>query len=85
MCTTTVIYMYVFNFLFIGFFFKTPPSVSAHSHLDFWFLVWYAATRLSTESQQRCTQVVYSNKEDRKRLTESNGTPAMDLGRMNVG
>jgi len=28
--------------------------------------------------------VVCSNKEARKRLTESNGTPAMDLGHMNV-
>jgi len=28
--------------------------------------------------------VVRSNKEARKRLTESNGTPAMDLGHMNV-
>jgi len=29
--------------------------------------------------------VVCSNKEARKRLTESNGIPAMDLGHMNVG
>jgi len=28
--------------------------------------------------------VVYSNKEDRKCLTESNGTLTMDLGHMNV-
>jgi len=28
--------------------------------------------------------VVRSNKEARKRLTESNGIPAMDLGNMNV-
>ena len=28
--------------------------------------------------------MVYSNKEGRKRLTESNGTPAIDLGHMNV-
>jgi len=28
--------------------------------------------------------VVYSNKEARKRLTESNGTPEMDLGHMNI-
>jgi len=29
-------------------------------------------------------KVVCSDKEARKRLTESNGTPAMDLGPMNV-
>jgi len=55
------------------------------SHLLFWFLVWYAATRLATQLQQRCTQEVCDNKEARKRLTESNGTPAMDLRHMNVG
>ena len=41
----------------------------------FWFLV--AATQLATQLQQRC-------KEALKRLTESNGTPAMDLGHMDV-
>ena len=46
----------------------------------FWFLVCYAATQLATQLQQRCIQVVRSNKEARKRLTKSNGTPAMDLG-----
>jgi len=30
-------------------------------------------------------QVVRSNKVARKRLTESNGPPAMDLAHMNVG
>jgi len=45
-----------------------------------WFLVCYAATQLATQLQQRCMQVVRSNKEARKRLTESNGTPAMELG-----
>jgi len=50
----------------------------------FWFLVRYAATQLATQLQQRCIHVVRSNKEARKRLTESNGTPAMDLGLMNV-
>jgi len=53
--------------------------------LGFWFLVCYAATQLATQSRQRCIQVVCSNKEARKRLTESNGTPAMDLGQMNFG
>jgi len=46
----------------------------------FWFLVCYAATQLATQLQQRHIQVVRSNKVSRKRLTESNGTPAMDLG-----
>jgi len=48
----------------------------------FWFLVCYAATQLATQLRQRCIQVVCSNKEARKRLTESNGTPAMDPGHM---
>jgi len=52
--------------------------------LGFWFLVCYATTQLATQLQHRCIQVVCSNKEARKRLTESNGTPAMDLGHMNV-
>jgi len=38
----------------------------------------------SRQVQQERTQVVYSNKEARKRLTESNGTSALDLGHMNV-
>jgi len=48
----------------------------------FCFLVCYAATQQATQLQQRCIQVC-SNKEARKRLTESNGTPAMDFGPMN--
>ena len=47
-------------------------------------LVCYAATQLATQLRQRCTQVLCSNKEARKRLTESNGTPAMDLDHMNI-
>jgi len=50
----------------------------------FWFLVCYAATQLATPLHQRRIQVVHSNKVAWKRLTESNGTPAMDLGYMNV-
>ena len=50
----------------------------------FWFLVCYAATQLATPLQQRRIQVVRSDKVARKRLTESNGTRAMDLGHMNV-
>jgi len=48
--------------------------------LGFWFLVCYANTQLATQFQQRCIQVVRSNKEARKRLTKSNGTPAMVFG-----
>jgi len=50
----------------------------------FWFLVCYAATQLANQLQQTRIQLVRSNKVARKRLTESNGTPAMDLGHMNV-
>jgi len=46
----------------------------------FWFLVCYAATQLAIQLQQKCIQVVYSNREARKRPAVSNGTPAMDLG-----
>jgi len=50
-----------------------------------WFgLVCYAATQLATQLPQRRIQVVRSNKVARKRLTESNGTPAMDFGHTNV-
>jgi len=63
------------------------PSHQSHVTLfcfvlltGFWFLVCYAATPLATQLRQRCIQVVHSNKEARKRLTESNGTPAMDFG-----
>jgi len=41
----------------------------------FWFLVCYAATHLTIQLQQERTQVVCSNREARKRSTESNGTP----------
>ena len=50
----------------------------------FWFLVCYAATQLANQLHQTRIQVVRSNKVARKRLTKSNGTPAMDLGHMNV-
>jgi len=65
-----------------SFFFPAEGSVSQY----FWFLVCYAATQLATQLQQTCTQVVCSNKEARKRLTESNrdGTSAMDHGHMNA-
>jgi len=44
--------------------------------LGFWFVVCYAATQLATPLHQNRIQVVRSNKVARKRLTESNGTPA---------
>jgi len=50
----------------------------------YWFLVCYAATQLATQLPQRRIQVVCRNKVAQKHLTESNGTPAMDLGHMNV-
>jgi len=50
----------------------------------FWFLVCYANTQLANQLYQTRIQVVRSNKVARKRLIESNGTPAIDLGHMNV-
>jgi len=44
----------------------------------------FAATQLALQLHQEQAQVVCSHKEACKRLTESNGTPAIDLGRMNV-
>jgi len=58
---------------------KTLPSVSRLLPC-FWFLVCYAATQLATPLHQRRIQMVRSNKVARKRLTESNGTPAVDFG-----
>jgi len=48
------------------------------------FLMRYIATQVATQLHQRRIQLVRSNKVARKRLTESNGTPPMDLGHMNV-
>ena len=50
-------------------------------------LVCYAAKQLSVQLQEERIQVVRSNREAaaRKRPTESNGTPTMDLGHINVG
>ena len=71
---------------FLGFSIHTAsvPSTGVQPERFLWFLVCYAATQLATQLRQRCIQVVRSNKEARKRLTKSNGTPAMDLGHMNV-
>jgi len=68
----------------------TPIPLGAHFYqpvlicFTFWFLVCYADTQLATQVQQRRIHVVRSNKVARKRLTKSNGTPAMDLGHFNV-
>jgi len=48
----------------------------------FGILVCYAATQVATQLHQRRILVVCSNKVGQKRLTESNGTPAME--RMSV-
>ena len=40
---------------------------------------WCYATQLALSLQQERTQVVCGNKEAQKRLTDSNGTPTMDL------
>jgi len=66
-------------YIFFGF-----KSTQFARQLGFWFLVCYAATQLATQLPQRRIQVVRSNKVAWKRLTESNGTPAMDLGHINV-
>ena len=43
-------------------------------------MVCYAVTQQATQLPQRRIQVVRSNRVARKRLTESNGIPAMDFG-----
>jgi len=48
------------------------------------FLLLLCRHITSPQVQQEQTQVVRSNKEARKRLTETNGTPAIDLGNVNV-
>jgi len=50
----------------------------------FWFLAGYAATQIALQLQQERIQVVRSNKVVHRIPTESNGTPTMDLGHMNV-
>jgi len=61
------------------------PKVCGIVPVTFFLLgCFYSATQLALRVQQERTQVVCSNKEAQKRLTESNGTPAMDLGHMNV-
>jgi len=65
---------------FIWFDFSFLILIPSQNMTRFFCFVCYVATQLATQLQQRCTQVVYSNKEARMRPTESNGTPAMDLG-----
>jgi len=60
------------------------PEKMMDGEAFFWFLVCYTATQLATQLQQRCILVVCGNKEAWKRLTESNGTPAIDLVHMSV-
>jgi c-di-AMP phosphodiesterase-like protein len=50
----------------------------------FFLCLCFAATQLARQLHQERTQVVCSNKEAWKRLSESNGTPVMDFGHMNV-
>jgi len=59
-----------------------PFLKSLGEHPKTFFLGFYADTQLASQEQQQGTQVVcgHGNKEAWKRLTELNGTPAMDLG-----
>ena len=63
---------------------ESLTSLKRVPFLRFWFMVCYADTQLATQLPQRRIEVVRSNKVARKRLTELNGTPAMDLGHINV-
>jgi len=60
------------------------PPITAETHTSglVLVLVCYAATQLAIQLQQERIhwQVVHSNRQARKRPTESNSTPAMDLG-----
>jgi len=48
-----------------------------NSHICFWC---FATIQLARQVQQERTQVVCGNKEAQKHLTDSNATPAIDLG-----
>jgi len=60
---------------------KTSPPFTTGTHTRglVLVLVWYATTQLAIQLQQERIQVVHSNRQARKRPTESNSTPAMDL------
>jgi len=62
--------------------FQLHQDSGTHTSRAFWFLVCCAATQLALELHQERIQVVRSNKVVRRIPTESNGTPAMDLGHM---
>jgi len=47
-------------------------------------LICHCDTQVTFQLQQKCIQVMRSNKIVRRIPTESNSTPAMDLGHMNV-
>jgi len=64
--------------------YETPPWGCGFWLVFGWFLVCYAVTQLANQLHQTRIQVMRSNKVARKRLTESNGTPAMDFGHINV-
>jgi len=86
---TRNIYAHTTGFVDVGFVDvdATGSSKTSHGQLNNFsglFLFCNAATQLATQLPQRRIQVVYSNKVARKCLTESNGTPAMDIGRMNT-
>jgi len=57
-----------------------PEWYGRISCIRFWFLVCYAATLLALQLHQKRIQLVCSTKVVHRILTESKGTPAMDLG-----
>ena len=73
------VYIHIVIWVF-GFWFVMPPPL----FIFIFCFLFLAATQIALQVQQEHTRVVCSNKEARKRLTESNNTPAMDLGHMNV-
>ena len=64
----------------------TPTLAPLRPKHAFYFCLCccYATTQLVLQLHQERTQVVCSNREARKRPAESNATPAMDLGHMNI-
>ena len=64
---------------------QTSLRLAGEGHGPFFYLFCFAATQLALQVHQKRLQVLCSNKEARKRLTELNGAPGMDLGHMNVG
>ena len=56
-----------------------PPIGEKDDSGPYDFFNVFSATQLALQLHQERSKVVYSNKKARKHLTESNGTPAMDL------